>query len=271
MKIKLIDENLGNQKGLSKYSNPESGWEKDITDYDVAIYTDAMGHKQTLDKTKINCSWIIEPPVINGENYGNILNKKDEFKYIFTHIKNIANSVDNGVFIPHGGIWIEDSDILIHPKTKMTSSIFSWKTWNHHHRMRFRVYDRLKDDGRVDFYGTGCEKPIDNKIEALKDYRFSITIENSVEEDYFTEKLLDCFLTGTIPIYIGTRTTKNYFDENGIIFFDEDENLPQILDTLTEELYLEKFESVKTNFELAKKYIHPEKIINEFLKEKINV
>ena len=48
---------------------------------------------------------------------------------------------------------------------------------------------------------------------------FSIVIENSIESDYFTEKLLDCFLTGTIPIYVGTKTTSEYFDTDGIIYF----------------------------------------------------
>jgi hypothetical protein len=270
MKIKLIDENLVGQKGLSRYSDPESGWERDIDDYDVAIYTDNMGNTQPIDSSKINCAWIIEPPVINGENYIKVVNNKDKFKYIFTHIKNVGERAENFVYIPHGGTWIEDSDISIHDKTKLTSCIFSSKNWNSYHRMRLRVYDRLKDDSRVDFYGSGCDKPIDKKIEALKEYRFSIVIENSIESDYFTEKLLDCFLTGTIPVYVGSRTTSTYFDTNGIIYFEGDEDLPEILNILTEELYLEKSEAVKHNFDLAKRYMHPEKIINQFLKEKLS-
>ena len=135
--------------------------------------------------------------------------------------------------------------------------------------MRFRVYDRLKDDTRVDFYGTGCEKPIDYKIEALKDYKFSIIVENSIEDGYFTEKLLDCFLSGTVPIYVGSKSVNNYFDENGIIHFEGDEDLPNILDTLTDELYQSKMESIKKNFEIAKQYMHPEIIINNFLNENL--
>ena len=120
------------------------------------------------------------------------------------------------MYIPHGGTWLRDEDINIHEKSKVVSCVFSWKNWNPYHRMRFRVYDRLKDDGRVDFYGSGCEKEIEFKIDALKDYMFSIVIENCVESGYFTEKILDCFLTGTIPVYVGSRDTSNYFDENGI-------------------------------------------------------
>lgn len=265
MRIKLIDENLVGQKGLSRYSDPQSGWERDIENYDVAIYTDNMGNIHSVDETKINCAWIIEPPIINGENYVKISENKNKFKYVFSYMKNLKDKLENFVFVPHGGTWIEDSDIMIHNKSKLLSCIFSWKSWNPYHRMRFRVYERLKNDDRIEFYGSGCEKPIDKKIDALKDFRFSVVIENSIESDYFTEKLLDCFLTGTIPIYVGSKTVSDYFDQNGIIFFEGDEDLPKIIETLSETLYNEKFESVENNFELAKKYVHPEKIINEFL------
>jgi hypothetical protein len=164
---------------------------------------------------------------------------------------------------------MREQDINIHGKSKLVSCIFSWKNWNPYHRMRFRVYDRFKDDTRLDFYGTGCSKPIDFKIEALKNHMFSIVIENSIESDYFTEKILDCFLSGTIPIYVGSKTTSKYFDENGIIYFEGDEDLLTILDNLNTELYMSKMNSVKKNFEEAKKYIFPEKLIQKFLNENV--
>jgi hypothetical protein len=267
--IKLIDGNLVGQPGLSMYLDPQSGWEREPEKYDIGIYVDGMCFNQPIDNSKINCAWIIEPPVINGENYINIVKNKEKFKYIFTHQKHILNQAENAVYIPHGGTWMREEDINIHSKSKLVSCIFSWKNWNSYHRMRFRTYDRLKDDSRVDFYGTGCEKPIEFKIDGLKDYMFSIVIENSIETDYFTEKLLDCFLSGTIPIYVGTKNVRNYFDSDGIIFFEGDEDLPSILDSLNENLYMSKLESIKKNFELAKIYMSPEKIINQFLKENL--
>ena len=268
-KIKLIDENLSGQKGLSRYIDPNNNWFENGEDSEVFIYTDRMGYISELNPNKINCAWIIEPPVINGENYTNISKNKNNFKYVFTYIKNYVNELENYVFIPHGGTWLREEDINIHNKSKLVSCIFSWKNWNSYHRMRFRTYDRLKDDNRVDFYGSGCEKPIDFKIDGLKDYMFSIVIENSIESDYFTEKLLDCFLSGTIPIYVGTKNVSNYFDSNGIIFFEGDEDLPSILDKINESYYMEKLESIKNNFRIAHDYIHPEKIIEKFLNENI--
>ena len=123
-KIKLIDENLIGQKGLSRYSDPHINWGRETEDYDIGIYTDRMCFTQSINPDKINCAWIIEPPIINGENYVNIVKNKDKFKYIFSYIKNVGNQVDNFVFVPHGGTWVKDDDIIIHEKTKTVSCIF---------------------------------------------------------------------------------------------------------------------------------------------------
>tara|TARA_Y100000592_G_C5474605_1_gene321516 strand:- start:208 stop:387 length:180 start_codon:yes stop_codon:yes gene_type:complete len=53
----------------------------------------------------------------------------------------------------------------------------------------------------VEKYGSGAGNPIDKKEEGLTNYLFSLAIENSKIDNYFSEKLLDCFATSTIPIY----------------------------------------------------------------------
>lgn len=265
MRVKLIDENLIGQPGLSRYIDPQTNWQRDTEEYDVAIHVDGMCFKQPVNENKPSCAWLIEPPIINGENYINIIKNKDNFKYIFTHHMNLCSQGENVVFVPHGGTWLRDNEVNIHKKNKLVSCIFSWKNWNPYHRMRFRVHDRLKDDQRVEFFGSGCERPIDFKIDALKDFMFSIVIENSIESDYFTEKILDCFLTGTVPIYVGTKKVSEYFNSDGIIFFEGDEDLPAILDSISPELYLSKMDAIKENFEIAKNYMHPEQIIQNYL------
>lgn len=49
-----------------------------------------------------------------------------------------------------------------------------------------------------------------SKHETLKDYRFCIAYENSVEPDYVSEKLFDCFFAGCVPIYIGAPNVLDY-------------------------------------------------------------
>ena len=79
---------------------------------------------------------------------------------------------------------------------------------------------------------------------------FSFAVENDTYDTYFTEKILDCFATGTIPVYMGTKKVVEYFNPDGIIFFDGSFDLS----TLSEELYLSKMEAIKDNFERVKDY-----------------
>ena len=80
------------------------------------------------------------------------------------------------------------------------------------HKLRFSVVDSLKqNDIEFSVYGRTVNN-IDYKLTALKDYAFSIVIENSKIDYYFTEKLIDCFSTGTIPIYYGCPSIGNFFD-----------------------------------------------------------
>jgi hypothetical protein len=79
----------------------------------------------------------------------------------------------------------------------------------------------LETDLDVDIYGNGWENcpikdtrikgTLKNKKDGLTNYKFSIAVENCVEENYFSEKFTDCVLTNTIPIYFGCPNIENYF------------------------------------------------------------
>ena len=86
---------------------------------------------------------------------------------------------------------------------------------------------------RFDLYGRGFN-PIDKKEEGLNDYKFSIVIENEFMENWFTEKLVDCFRTKTIPIYKGCPNIKDFYNEKGIIFFNSMEELSSILNDVNQ-------------------------------------
>jgi len=139
----------------------------------------------------------------------------------------------------------------IYPKHKTVSCVSSTKSMFPGHVKRLEFVEAVKH--RVDLFGRGI-KEIPSKLDALKDYMFSIAIENAKDKNYFTEKLTDCFLTGTIPIYYGCTNIEDFFDTNGIITFNTIDELNTILDSLTPELYQSKLESVKRNFDLVFNY-----------------
>ena len=77
------------------------------------------------------------------------------------------------------------------------------------HRWRKAIADELIElsNGSIDIYGFG-RNPMRDKADALDDYFFSVIIENSPSDYYWTEKLADCFLGYSMPIYAGARKAK---------------------------------------------------------------
>lgn len=89
------------------------------------------------------------------------------------------------------------------------------------HKRRFEFVNKLighfKD--KIDVYGSGIN-PFKDKFEVLAPYKYSIAIENNLIPGYFTEKLSECFLTHTIPIYYGCPDISQYFNPNSFYTID---------------------------------------------------
>lgn len=100
----------------------------------------------------------------------------------------------------------------------------SWITSNashkEGHKLRMGFKDYLIENGfNFDLFGRGFN-PIDDKFDGIMPYRYSIAIENFSCDDYWTEKIADCFLSWTIPIYWGAKNILSYFPEKSIILID---------------------------------------------------
>ena len=159
---------------------------------------------------------------------------------IFTCDKELAKNKGFLYSITNAASWVQDKQI--YKKTKLVSMISSNKGYTPGHRKRLEYVEKFKN--QVDLYGTGFNT-IERKEDGLRDYMFSINIENASYDTYFTEKLTDCFATGTIPIFYGCKSVVDYFNEDGIIFLEDDFDIS----LLTKELYYSKIDSVKDNFE----------------------
>lgn len=96
--------------------------------------------------------------------------------------------------------------------------------------------------------------PNDDKLNIFNS-KFSIIIENSKEKNYFSEKLIDCLLTRTIPLYWGCPNIDEYFDIDGFIVFKDENHLIDILNDIDiEKIYDLKQKHIENNFIIAKKY-----------------
>ena len=79
---------------------------------------------------------------------------------------------------------------------------------------------------------------------------FSVAVENDCYETYFTEKILDCFACGTIPVYLGSPDIAEYFNKDGIILLDVNFNI----ESLNDELYSSKKDAIQENFVKSLEY-----------------
>jgi hypothetical protein len=92
---------------------------------------------------------------------------------------------------------------------------------------------------------------------------FSVVAENGRQDDYFTEKLIDSFVTGCVPIYFGPDGIGKFFNMDGILPFKSIEELEAILPTLSADLYLTMRHAVEDNFNRARNYMIAEDWICE--------
>lgn len=115
------------------------------------------------------------------------------------------------------------------------------------YQMRREVYRSVCSDRRVDCFGRDTN-PISHKSQGLRRYAFSIAMENAREDYYFTEKLIDCILMGTIPIYWGCPSIGKFFDPRGILCFNSIQELKAIINSLTWPLYQQMRRHAVANF-----------------------
>jgi hypothetical protein len=115
-----------------------------------------------------------------------------------------------------------------------------------------------KDSNKVDtFFGDWNNPQIPNikPQDYLEHYKFSIVIENDIDDYWFTEKILNCFSTKTVPIYVGAKKIYNLFNSDGIIQIDDWKDIPRIIDHLNiDEAYQNRLEAINDNFRRVEPY-----------------
>lgn len=87
------------------------------------------------------------------------------------------------------------------------------------HKKRLAFLERLRREVDFDLWGRGFT-PIDDKWDGLAPYRYSLAVENYQGAYYWSEKLADCFLSWTMPIYCGCMNIADYFPKESFIAVD---------------------------------------------------
>ena len=207
-------------------------------------------------KSKYKVGWIIEPRDVKEAPYIGVENNHEMFDLIITFDKQLIDKYDNCKHLvwcesrvrdEEWGKWDETK------KNKLVSMIASNKTITEGHRFRFQIVKALSKKHNFDLWGNAFNK-FQEKTEPLGEYFFSIVVNNSVQDNFFTEALCDCFALKTIPIFRGCKNIGDFFDESGIITFNSIEELDKTLDNLTVEDYHNRKEAIEKNYLISNKF-----------------
>jgi hypothetical protein len=91
--------------------------------------------------------------------------------------------------------------------------------------LRYQAIEALAGTGQFDLYGQGWPpavgKGCSDKIETMSHYKFSLVIENGRYPGYLTEKLIHCFVAGTVPIYLGAPDVTSRVPKEAFIDLQE--------------------------------------------------
>ena len=104
-------------------------------------------------------------------------------------------------------------------KTADLSVICSDKAMVDGHRRRLKFVEQLLEVSPMPRFGRGF-RDLPDKWDGLSPFRYSVAIENSRHDHYWTEKIADCFLAGAVPIYWGAPNIRDYFPEEAMIVID---------------------------------------------------
>ena len=130
---------------------------------------------------------------------------------------------------------------------------------------RLRAIKYFSKTGEFDLYGGRWDRHIyfpytlykkyvkkthrgysNNKLETVSRYKFAICFENEIAPGFVTEKMLDCLLVGTVPVYWGAPNITDFVPANCFIDFRKFKNYDALLEYL-KKITPEEMEEYRNN------------------------
>lgn len=218
-------------------------------DKPISIFNDYIPTIEELQLNPYNILIIQEPNQLFGLHDWAIQNK-DYFSCILTWGQSILDNCDNALLLPFGTTFLhvdnEYEQMAFNDKKLETSFMCGPKHLIEGHFLRHKIYNRQTEiTTPTKWLFSGDKRP------CFKESMFHLTIENSKNQNYFTEKIIDALITKTIPIYWGCPNIGEFFDIRGIYVFENENEAISIINSLTEEDYWSKKEYVEKNYQTA--------------------
>ncbi|MGA2436163.1 MAG: hypothetical protein ABSG25_12845 [Bryobacteraceae bacterium] len=246
---------------------------------DIIFYNNIIPERFRENGIKILFAFS-EPEEVRCSNK-EVIDNKDKFELIVANDEEILTKCNNAVKFIYGGCWV--SEFVENKKEAAVSFLCGDKIRLSGHKIRHEIYTRKNEilsknnffDSKLRPYKNELPifESIDRKNELFRDISHHICIENVKRNNWFTEKLIDCFITKTIPIYWGAPNIDKYFNINGIIMCNDSDDIINACNKISLEDYNSKLVYIEDNYyralEYNQHYNHIITRLNRIIKEKI--
>lgn len=242
------------------------------SEYNIDIYCDTtIYHPNTNKKIYIQS----EPYVIyDCRSY--LATHYNQFDYIICHDPSTFGNTSTFIEYTPASSWITKefyTNIDTTKKLFRISCLTGHKRVAPGHILRHDLYNHQISFSQypIVFYRSGAvphlsainnnpflsDASLSAKVELFKTFQFSLVIENIREINGITEKLIDCLITKTIPIYYGCPNVSKFFNTDGWIILETQDIVQELhakLPILNEAYYANYEAVIEENYTKAQQY-----------------
>jgi hypothetical protein len=242
-------------------------WEKafkDLSHLNFSLFNEYQPTYDELNKNPINILLIGSEPNEYFGNHDFAVRNQQAFSFILTWSTKVLNTSPNSIFTVYGESWWQDNIFEYTPVEKefkvsflrgnllkLIGHTYRYELFDRQHEIKIPIqfWDKLGERG-VDSF----EKWRQYKIDSFRPYQYSVCIENSSHENYFTEKITDCILNKTIPIYYGCSNIDDFYNPKGIIQVKNTDEMIKVINNLEPEYYNSILDIIEENYQKAFEY-----------------
>ena len=269
--------------------NTETKWpfgDEELDDYPISLFVDYVPSVDELKVNPYNILMIMEPNEYFGLHTFAEKNSQ-HFTCILTWDQHILNNCENAVLMTHGLSWLKMPYINSFKNVKKKyeiSYLCGVLKKIEGHFIRHKLYERgdeiivpkkwfyklpdcIWNEKKQEF----SRSDFDAKNVCWDESMFHIAIENIKRENFYTEKILDAFLTKTVPIYYGCPNIGKFFNQDGIITFDNEDEAIHKCNSLTENDYYGRIGAINENYKIAKEMFYWSGIVKDWIWDFIKV
>lgn len=181
---------------------------------------------------KDTITYQLEPKAVRQNHWGEYNNPSTDQGFLFCHnIDSHHMCADWNLLYTY-----EELQTKEFPKTKIFSTVQTWKDYYPGHKLRkFFMQNYLDKLPYIDIYGHlkqgedwtykrfKGELPVRAKETAIAPYKYCFCCENSIEANYWTEKIIDALICECLPFYWGCKNLKDFLPEGCWIWLPLDD------------------------------------------------